>query len=441
MMGDGFEASEIDRYFSGELMTVAAPATVAAAPIADPRFEKYDKMRKMLPEGAVRQKMMGDGFEASEIDRYFSGELMTVAAPATVAAAPIADPRFEKYDKMRKMLPEGAVRQKMTGDGFTASEIDRFFSGEVMTVTTVAPATAAAPDPRFEKYDKMRKMLPEGAVRQKMSGDGFTPAEIEGFFNPGGATKPAAAAFKTAVKAVIATPVVELPPEGMAPKPKVVPATKLKGVFWSKLKAAEVQGTVWHKLKDHKLSSADVARLEEWFSAKVAEPSAADKLAAAAKAALAAAQPKAIAVLDGKRTQNVSLIIGKIRRDPEGITKLIVDLDPSELTAELTSMLFSILPTPEGEIILASLNCNFTFFFLQNSRRSRTSPIHHSWTRHRKYSSSSIASRVCSNAWSVTRWPSPGSLTPTPCPTSSVSYRLPAPSWAAPNNPWRRCCP
>ena len=38
-------------------------------------------------------------------------------------------------------------------------------------------------DPRFEKFDKMKKMLPEGAVRQKMMLEGFTPEEIDKFFN------------------------------------------------------------------------------------------------------------------------------------------------------------------------------------------------------------------------------------------------------------------
>ena len=36
-------------------------------------------------------------------------------------------------------------------------------------------------DPKFEKYYKMLKMLPEGPVRQKMSAEGFKDAEIETF--------------------------------------------------------------------------------------------------------------------------------------------------------------------------------------------------------------------------------------------------------------------
>ena len=44
-------------------------------------------------------------------------------------------------------------------------------------------------DSRFEKFDKMKKMLPEGAVRQKMSLEGFAQEEIDNFFNGGGKKK------------------------------------------------------------------------------------------------------------------------------------------------------------------------------------------------------------------------------------------------------------
>ncbi len=43
----------------------------------------YDKMRKMLPEGPVRQKMSVDGFSEEEIDAYFAGKpIPKKAAPA-----------------------------------------------------------------------------------------------------------------------------------------------------------------------------------------------------------------------------------------------------------------------------------------------------------------------------------------------------------------------
>lgn len=41
------------------------------------------------------------------------------------------DDPFRKYIKMKEMLPEGAVRQKMTADGFDSQDIEAFLSGKV----------------------------------------------------------------------------------------------------------------------------------------------------------------------------------------------------------------------------------------------------------------------------------------------------------------------
>ncbi len=60
--------------------------------------------------------------------------MLTASVPAPVPVAstvPVVEERFAKFEKMKKMLPEGAVRQKMTGEGFTPAEIDGFFAGTV----------------------------------------------------------------------------------------------------------------------------------------------------------------------------------------------------------------------------------------------------------------------------------------------------------------------
>ncbi|RYH10495.1 hypothetical protein EON65_39375, partial [archaeon] len=118
--------------FAASLLTLAStPAPTTSAPAASTeRYAKYDKMRKMLPEGAVRQKMMVDGFSETEIEAYFNeeiggstrGEGAPISPP--LSSAPSMDERFARYERMRKMLPEGAVRQKMMVDGFSESEIE-----------------------------------------------------------------------------------------------------------------------------------------------------------------------------------------------------------------------------------------------------------------------------------------------------------------------------
>ena len=70
------------------------------------------------------------------------------AAPA--AAAPQEDEVYRKYRKMLDMLPEGAVIHKMTADGFSQAEIDRFLGkggGGGAAAPPAAKPAAAAPAP------------------------------------------------------------------------------------------------------------------------------------------------------------------------------------------------------------------------------------------------------------------------------------------------------
>jgi hypothetical protein len=61
------------------------------------------------------------------------------AAPAMSMSA-VMQENLGKYNKMKSMLPEGAVRQRMGADGCTDNEIDAFFGA-----ATPAPAPAAKP--------------------------------------------------------------------------------------------------------------------------------------------------------------------------------------------------------------------------------------------------------------------------------------------------------
>lgn len=350
MMVEGFSEAEIDAFMAGAPIAAAAAAAPPAPPVAAPvdeRFAKYDKMRKMLPEGAVRQKMMVEGIPEADIDAFFNGTLNTAAAAPPAPPAPaVVDERFAKFDKMRKMLPEGAVRQKMSLEGFTQAEIDGFFSGAPVAAAGGAPPPPPAPAPvldeRFAKYSKMKTMLPEGAVRQKMTQDGFTPAEIDMLFGVSSAGPAAPGVPRPPPKP--AAPAVELPPEGMAPKGKVKPAGKLKGLFWTKLKPEAVKDTVWYKLPDFNLSSKDAQQLEEWFSAKGAESTSAKKPEVKADDSA----PKLISVMDGKRTQSVLILLGKLRMGPEDLTQRIRDMDPKQLDQELTASMLEVVPTTEG---------------------------------------------------------------------------------------------
>jgi hypothetical protein len=66
----------------GDATPVPVSAPAAASTTIDSKWEKYAKMKKLLPEGAVRQKMMTDGCSEAEIDDLFNGNIPAVAAPA-----------------------------------------------------------------------------------------------------------------------------------------------------------------------------------------------------------------------------------------------------------------------------------------------------------------------------------------------------------------------
>ncbi len=164
---------------------------ITPPPIANEKYAKFTKMLKMLPEGAVRQKMMQEGCTEEEINNFFKGDVKVDAiVPKPQEVAPLAEPplppldeKYIKYDKMLKMLPEGAVRQKMITDGLKPAEIDSFFNR--LNPTPLKKTSNPSPpilNEKFAKYDKMRSMLPEAAVKQKMMQDGISPADIASFF-------------------------------------------------------------------------------------------------------------------------------------------------------------------------------------------------------------------------------------------------------------------
>lgn len=200
------------------------PIISVAAPLTDDRaLDKFVKMRKMLPEGAVRQKMALEGFNDAEIDRFFSTPRLP-SAPAAVATAVVApsapsDDRYNTYEKMRKMLPEGALRQKMKVDGLSDADIDRFFnashpsassvSSQKKATTSLSPAEAI----KFSKYDKLLKKSGAEAVRLQMSADGLAEAEVDRFFAASTST-PTSTSTSTSGPNKSASVPEDLPPEG-----------------------------------------------------------------------------------------------------------------------------------------------------------------------------------------------------------------------------------
>lgn len=148
-------------------------------------------------------------------------------------------------------------------------------------------------------------------------------------------------------------------------KPKALvqkPAVKVKALFWTKLPHSEVtEGvSVWREVQqEYSLPTEHCHLLDEWFAAN---PTASSSVGASSgssnsggKTAPSTAataddkkEKKLTSVLDGKRTQNLLILLGKLRRAPEEVLQLVISLDATQLDAELTRTLIEVLPTAEG---------------------------------------------------------------------------------------------
>jgi hypothetical protein len=138
------------------------------------------------------------------------------------------DERYEKFAKMQRMnVPEGAIRVKMGGEGFTPEEVEAFFNGDAINEIEDTFSTSSRPtletnspsnnmlgaaggrvkswssdqqsleptEDRFANFIKMLQAnLPEDSIKLKMQMVGFTSQEIEGMFASQGinVTAPAA---------------------------------------------------------------------------------------------------------------------------------------------------------------------------------------------------------------------------------------------------------
>jgi hypothetical protein len=174
----------------------------------------------------------------------------------------------------------------------------------------------ASTESKYEKYIKMKALLPEQAIRHRMAQDGIPFAEIEALFNTSGPKVPEEN--------------MNDPPPGMKPKPKIVIDKKLKGLYWTKIKPNEIKGTIWEKVVEPDLLSQSKKAIEELFAnsnnANVTAAVAAKGRIVISSKAQVFNQNKGISLYEGTRTQNVLIILGRMRRRPAEIFDLITQV-------------------------------------------------------------------------------------------------------------------
>eukprot|EP00603_Paraphysomonas_imperforata_P015405 CAMPEP_0114476932 /NCGR_PEP_ID=MMETSP0104-20121206/15052_1 /TAXON_ID=37642 ORGANISM="Paraphysomonas imperforata, Strain PA2" /NCGR_SAMPLE_ID=MMETSP0104 /ASSEMBLY_ACC=CAM_ASM_000202 /LENGTH=1256 /DNA_ID=CAMNT_0001651763 /DNA_START=82 /DNA_END=3854 /DNA_ORIENTATION=- len=126
---------------------------------------------------------------------------------------------------------------------------------------------------------------------------------------------------------------------------------KMKGVFWNKVKSTELSvDNMWKNIDLKQLDDLelDYACLEESFGqVKPAE------VVVAASSSSSNVDKKEV-LLDGKRTQNVLITYGKIRKTPEKMVEMITEMDPIVLTFDVTELLQNVVPTAEEVTMLTN---------------------------------------------------------------------------------------
>lgn len=140
-------------------------------------------------------------------------------------------------------------------------------------------------------------------------------------------------------------PIPQAPPLPFIPANKEprIPNKKVKQLFWTKVKPVNVWKSVWEGMEEPELTWTTLdAQFGEIVRRRKAIVSNAD--------AAVDTKPKLISLFDGKRTQNAAIACGKLRKSPEEIFDMIVNLDPDDLTQEINETILNLLLPTDEEI-------------------------------------------------------------------------------------------
>ena len=151
------------------------------------KFRELDNLIREIEENAN----ISDEAEKIKIveERFKNSVDVTSVSPLKLNSKEIdAYIRYWKYNKIKgeKLSNTTTSNEEIqTKFGFSPGFVQNY--DKTMVSTTLPPPppppSTTLTHEQLEKYNKMIKMLPEGAVRQKMMTDGISPDNIDAFFN------------------------------------------------------------------------------------------------------------------------------------------------------------------------------------------------------------------------------------------------------------------
>jgi len=157
------------------------------------------------------------------------------------------DPRLKKYRKMLAMhVPRGAVEIKMRSEGLDPALLDSSNKDDSKEQNDVkSDIVEVSKDARFIKFWKMLSFhIPRAAIDVKMRAEGLNPAILD--LDP---TKPLPPSFQIEISGgtSIGRKKLDLPKKKNT-KEEEEHYIKLRGLYWHRIKLAEIGGTIWEKI-------------------------------------------------------------------------------------------------------------------------------------------------------------------------------------------------
>ncbi|XP_044737044.1 disheveled-associated activator of morphogenesis 1 isoform X2 [Chrysoperla carnea] len=144
------------------------------------------------------------------------------------------------------------------------------------------------------------------------------------------------------------------PPIRMETKRNVPqPSNPLKSFNWSKLPETKLNGTIWNELDDSKLYNAmELECIDRLFCAYqkngVVNDGSIEDLRQIGKN-----RTKVLSVIDGRRAQNCTILLSKLKMSDEDISKVILSMDSKEqLPIDMVEQLLKFTPSTEEAALL-----------------------------------------------------------------------------------------
>ncbi|KAH8387035.1 hypothetical protein KR093_004218 [Drosophila rubida] len=132
------------------------------------------------------------------------------------------------------------------------------------------------------------------------------------------------------------------------------PANPLKSFNWSKLPDAKLQGTVWSELDESKLyNNMELESIDKLFSAYQKNGVSTTDGSYEDLRVTGKNKQKVLSVIDGRRAQNCTILLSKLKMSDMDISKAILSMDSNEqLALDMVEQLLKFTPSAEERALL-----------------------------------------------------------------------------------------